>query len=102
MIIDYIEKNIRELNIEDKIKVSIIEYTINEDDLYKLSFQQSEEYSINRIFLRKDNIYDLVVDNIDNGRILIGGLIQDKAILSQYIVEKGINELLIMLASQSK
>lgn len=102
MIIDYIKKNIRELNIEDKIKVSIIEYTINEDDLYKLSFQQSEEYSINRIFLRKDNIYDLVVDNIDNGRILIGGLIQEKAILSQYIVEKGINELLIMLASQSK
>lgn len=102
MIIDYIKKNIRELNIEDKIKASIIEYTINEDDLYKLSFQQSEEYSINRIFLRKDNIYDLVVDNIDNGRILIGGLIQDKAILSQYIVEKGINELLIMLASQSK
>lgn len=98
MIIDYIEKNIRELNIEDKIKASIIEYTINEDNLYKLSFQQSEEYSITRIFLRKDNIYDLVVDNIDNGRILIGGLVDNKAILSQYIVEKGINEILAMLA----
>lgn len=101
MIIDYIEKNIRELNIEDKIKASIIEYTINEDDLYKLSFQQTEEYSITRIFLRKDNIYDLVVDNIDNGRILIGGLVDNKAILSQYIVEKGINEILAMLATHN-
>lgn len=98
MIIDYVDKNIRSLNVEDKIKAKIIEYTILEEDLYKLSENQTEEYSITRIFLRKDNIYDLVVDNIDNGRILIGGLVDNKAILSQYIVEKGINEILAMLA----
>lgn len=98
MIIDYTNKNIRNLNVEDKIKAKIIEYTILEEDLYKLSENQTEEYSITRIFLRKDNIYDLVVDNIDNGRILIGGLVDNKAILSQYIVEKGINEILAMLA----
>lgn len=98
MIIDYTNKNIRNLSVEDKIKAKIIEYTISEEDLYKLSENQTEEYSITRIFLRKDNIYDLVVDNIDNGRILIGGLVDNKAILSQYIVEKGINEILAMLA----
>lgn len=98
MIIDYTNKNIRNLSVEDKIKAKIIEYTIPEEDLYKLSENQTEEYSITRIFLRKDNIYDLVVDNIDNGRILIGGLVDNKAILSQYIVEKGINEILAMLA----
>ena len=98
MIIDYTNKNIRNLSVEDKIKAKIIEYTISEEDLYKLSENQTEEYSITRIFLRKDNIYALVVDNIDNGRILIGGLVDNKAILSQYIVEKGINEILAMLA----
>lgn len=101
MIIDYTNKNIRNLSVEDKIKAKIIEYTISEEDLYKLSENQTEEYSITRIFLRKDNIYDLVVDNIDNGRILIGGLVDNKAILSQYIVEKGINEILAMLATHN-
>lgn len=46
--------------------------------MYRIANSQNEEYQIRRLFLRKDNQYDMVVDNIDAGLVVQGGKIDNK------------------------
>jgi hypothetical protein len=100
MIIDYISKQINDLD-TGTIKATIVSYEISEEDMKALALLQDDTYNINRIFLRKDNILDLVVDNIDKGYIVQGGLIDNKMILKAFIVKEGLKELLTMLSLQT-
>ena len=96
-IIKYKQKAVNELSTET-IKAKVFTYEVNEQDLVELSKMQSDEYKINRIFLTSDDInFELVVDNIANGRVLQGGLKDNKYLLNYYIVEKGLDELLWQL-----
>ena len=98
MIIDYISKQINNLD-TGTIKATIIAYEISEEDMKALALLQDDTYKINRIFLRKDNVLDLVVDNIDKGYIVQGGLVDDKMILKAFIVKEGLKELLQKMSS---
>lgn len=92
--INYIDKSIEPL-ILPNVKASVISYEINKSDMDLLANISSDGYELRRFVLYKDwGTFDLVVDNIENGRILIGGLKEGKYILNQYIIDYGINELL--------
>ena len=99
MTIDYISKEIQEINSEN-IKAKVISYEITEQDMYLIANMQNEEYELKRIFLRKDNIIDMVVDNIDAGFVVQGGKIEDKFILKSFIVKEGLQQLLTLLSLQ--
>lgn len=96
--IKYINKEINHLPPTETIDLILVSYEISEEDMVKLSQTQSMTYEPLQVQLYNDsNIIDLVVDNIEGGRILEGGLTSSgKYILSQYIVLKGLNEFLKM------
>lgn len=99
MFIQYFNKNIQNYK-TDIISVVVISYEISEEDMIKLSQEQSINYEplkIGLIAKECNNLIDLAVDNIEDGRIIEGGLTSDgKFILNQYIVHKGLNEFLKM------
>lgn len=96
--IKYINKEINHLPPTETIDLILVNYEISEEDMIKLSQIQSMTYEPLQVQLYNDsNVIDLVVDNIEGGRILEGGLTPSgKYILSQYIVLKGLNEFLKM------
>lgn len=99
MVIDYTWKEIKEINSEN-IKAKVITYEISEEDMYRIANSQNEEYQIRRLFLRKDNQYDMVVDNIDAGLVVQGGKIDNKWLLKSFIVKEGLQQLLSLLSLQ--
>lgn len=96
--IKYINKEINHLSPTKTIDLILVNYEISEEDMIKLSQTQSMTYEPLQVQLYNDsNVIDLVVDNIEGGRILEGGLTANKKyILTQYIVLKGLNEFLKM------
>lgn len=98
MIIEYKSKNERELK-SNVVDATLIDYEINESDMLAIADNLTPEYQLNRYFLTQDyKLFNMVVDNIDNGLVVVGGKIGDKFILTQYIVRKGLNELLFQLS----
>ena len=100
MIIGYKNKITKDIK-DGCIDAELIEYEITKSDLQQLALavQTADTYKINRIFLFKDNIFDLVVDNIDANKIVEGVIRDDgKAYLDQYIVKSGLHELIIALS----
>ena len=98
MIIEYKSKNERELK-SNVVDATLIDYEINESDMLAIADNLTLEYQLNRYFLTQDyKLFNMVVDNIDNGLVVVGGKIGDKFILTQYIVRKGLNELLFQLS----
>lgn len=100
MIIGYKNKIIKDIK-DGCIDAELIEYEIAKSDLQQLALatQTDDTYKINRIFLFKDNVIDLVVDNIDANKIVEGVIRDDgKAYLDQYIVKSGLHELIIALS----
>lgn len=102
MLIEYINKEVVEIN-QGNIKGQLITYEVNSEyDLLKISEQQNmnieEGYFQSRFFLHNksaENVYDLVVDNVVDGRIIEGGITKEnKYILSYYIIKEGIEEFL--------
>lgn len=98
--INYKIKTIKEFKVENIIEAQVISYEISEEDMIRLSEEQSINYEPLKIGLvakEDNNLIDLVVDDIENGRIIEGGLTSEgKFILNQYIVYKGLNEFLKM------
>lgn len=96
--IRYINKEINHLKPTKTIDLILVNYEISEEDMIKLSQTQSMTYEPLQVQLYNDsNVIDLVVDNIEGGRILEGGLTANKKfILTQYIILKGLNEFLKM------
>ena len=100
MIIKYFNKKSKKLK-TDSIDATLLEYEISENDMFELAKSQSAEYKITRVLLTNNNKkFDLVVDNIKDGRIIQGELREDKYILDQYIVKKGLDELLAILVAK--
>lgn len=98
--IEYKTKKIEKIQ-ENNIKATVINYEISEEDMLKLSTLQTPDYQIRRIILYKEwGDFELVIDNIQDGRIIQGGIIGGKFILRQYLVESGLNELLFTLSMQ--
>lgn len=96
--IEYINKEIRNIN-SDGIVATEILYEITENDMVKVAATQSEEYTINRFFLYKNwGEFEMVVDNIEAGLVIQGGIVGDKFILSSFIVKQGLEKLLLLLA----
>lgn len=91
----------KELKYLDKngIKATIISYELEKEDMDLIAQLQTDEYKIQRFFLYREwGSFELAVDNIENGKILQGGLIDNKYILNCYDVESGLNELLLILS----
>ena len=102
MLIEYINKEVIEIN-QGNIKGQLITYEVNSEyDLLKISEQQNANmekgYFQSSFFLHNksaENIYDLVVDNVVDRRIIEGGVTREnKYILSYYIIKEGIEEFL--------
>lgn len=97
MIIEYMSRNEKDYK-DNMIETKIIEYEISESDMTKLSEDITEDYKPKTYLLTNDySLYYMVVDNIECNYVVIGGLSKDKYILTQYIVKKGLNELLFQL-----
>lgn len=100
IIINYKDKKINNMN-ANGIKAEVISYEIEEQDmnlLAKLSGDE-KEYEIRRFILYKDwGSFEMVVDNIQDGRIIQGGLVEGRYILNQYLVSEGLNNLLLLLS----
>ena len=97
MLIYYKSKKIN--NQKDKeIDLTTVDYEIEEKDMIALSLMRGEEYQPLRIGLTQDgNVIDLVVDEIEGGHIIEGGLTNDgKYVLTQYIVRKGLDKFLLL------
>lgn len=99
MLISYKTKTQQTID-DSGIKATLIEYEITKEDLTELACRaQLNDYSINYFYLQKNNILDIVVDNIDCNR-LVEGVIRDngKSYLDYYVVEKGLKELILTLS----
>lgn len=97
LVINYISKEIKPLEI-GKIKALIVSYQISKDGMNNIASLQSNEYKIQRFFMYKNwGTFELVVDNIENGKVIQGGLIDDKYVLNCYDVKEGLSELLTFL-----
>ena len=96
--VKYISKEIKHLD-KNNIKASIVSYEVEKEDMDTIAQLQTDEYKIQRFFVYKDwGSFELVVDNIENGKVIQGGLIDNKYILNCYDVESGLNELLMILS----
>ena len=95
--IEYKKKSLRMIN-KDDILATEITYEVDKEDVDMLANSQTEEYKIQRICLYRDNINDLVVDNIHTGRILIAGMRDNKYYITNYIVQYGKEKLLSIIA----
>ena len=93
-LIYYSTKQIQDLN-EQGIVAKVISYEISEEDMMKLAAMQPLEYTRQAIFMTNNtNIVDMVIDSIEDGRIVQGGVLDNKFVLTQYIVTQGIDKLL--------
>lgn len=98
VIAKYISKTISPISYMNIVKATKVSYEITEEAMNEIASMKSDAYKVQRFILYKDwGNFELVVDNIDNGRVIIGGLLDGKYILNYYEVEKGINELLTLL-----
>jgi hypothetical protein len=98
LLIEYISKEIKPIKIA-KIKATLISYEITEKDMNLIANLQTDEYKIQRFFMYKDwGTFELIVDNIENGKVIQGGKVGNKFLLNLYDVEEGLNELLIYLS----
>lgn len=98
LIIQYKTKDIKDF-MQGPILAQMITYEIDEEDMMKIASLQSPEPNLKRIFLYKDwGNFEMVVDNIPNGKIVQGGVKDGKYLLKQYLVETGLNELLYILS----
>ncbi|WP_300924540.1 hypothetical protein [uncultured Clostridium sp.] len=103
MIIKYINKKVIDIN-ENFIKGKLVQYELTHDEIAKIAAlqEQNSSYKIQIFFLTKDNKqFDMVVDNIPTGRVLYGGIKDYKALLDNYIIENGVDELLKMLSESN-
>lgn len=99
MSIEYKSK-IQKPIIENNIKAILVEYEISKEDLQRLSKTiKSDTYKVNSICLYKDNVLDLIIDDIEHNRIVEGVIREDnKAYLDYFIVDKGLHELIMALS----
>lgn len=96
--VKYISKEIKPMNV-GKIKANVVSYELTEEDMNKVATLQTDEYKIQRFFLYKEwGSFELVVDNIENGRVIQGGKLDNKFLLNYYEVEEGLTELLTLLS----
>lgn len=95
MIITYKSKKIKNFK-TDTIKAVVVDYEISEEDMVRLSEMQPVEYTPTYVGLSDGNgMIDLVIDNIELGRIIEGGLTnKGKYILSHYMISEGLEEFL--------
>ena len=82
------------------IKSDVYIYEISKEDMEMIAYTMPEEYELRRMFLygEDENCLEMVVDNIDGGRVLQGGLIDNKYLLTYYIVQDGLDKLLAALS----
>lgn len=104
MVINYLEK--RKSNIKmGKIDADVIEYIIKDkEDLFRMAKDPNiDEYKPEYYFMVKDNsnLYEMVVDNIPDNRVVIGGIKDKDVIVQQYIVKAGLNELLMAIQNNN-
>lgn len=97
LIFNYIDKRIEKLD-EQGIKAKVIRYEITDTDMMLLASTQTEQYQRRFIFMAKDNVIDMIVDSIDDSRIVTGGVLDNKFIVAQYIVKEGLDKLLMYLS----
>lgn len=100
MIIRYFDKKKSKIE-SDSIKAQVFKYEISEEDMNKISELQycSEPLVVGLCKDSDSKIVELLVDSIDNGRILIGAKESNKFILTQFIVAKGLEALLNALST---
>ena len=96
--VKYISKEIKPMNV-GKIKANVVSYELTEEDMNKVAALQTDEYKIQRFFLYKEwGSFELVVDNIENGRVIQGGKLDNKFLLNYSEVEEGLTALLTLLS----
>ena len=96
--VKYLSKEIKPM-IAGAIKATVVSYEIDKDGMDAIAKLQTDEYKIQRFFVYKDwGSFDLVVDNIENGKVIQGGVVDDKYLLNYYDVEEGLTELLTLLS----
>ena len=101
MLIEYFSKAARHIETET-IDADLIEYKITLDTLEEVANYIPEDFTENSyrtFFLYKEdsNIIDMLIDKVKGDRFVVGGIKDHEAILQQYIVKKGIEELLNMI-----
>lgn len=98
--ITYYTKEIKPVQTEE-IDATCITYEVSTEDLIALSTLPQDNLVLRRMFLIQEGnpVIDLIADNISCGRIIEGGIADDKAILAYYIVRKGLDPLLNLLTS---
>ena len=96
LIINYTKKEQKQYNTKEIIAY-LSEYEISEKDLLFIAdLQQTGE--LKELMLTKDNKeYDILTGDVEHNRIIIGGIRDDRAILSIYTVEKGKDKFLNLL-----
>lgn len=97
-IINYTNKSIKRVEDKNGIKGTIVLYEVDEKSLYEISDlynNTADESKPIAIALTKENSneYDILCDNLNQGRMIEGGLDKDskKYILSYYIIDKGLD-----------
>lgn len=99
-IIKFFSKTIQKIN-TDNIKADVYIYEISKEDMEMIAFSMPEQYEVRRLFLcgEDEKHIEMIVDNIETGRVLQGGLVDNKYILTYYIVETGLDKLLTALST---
>lgn len=99
MLIKYYSKETSKIKQND-IDADVITYEVDKEDLDIMAANQPAQYEPKTYFLYQEsepNVYTMAVDNIEYGRIIIGGQKDGKYKLNQYIVHSGLNTLLMLL-----
>ena len=105
MKVNYTSKEIQEIDFPD-VKGKTYIYTIPEEDIKRISDLELLEPEDNkRIFAmctENSNIIDMLVEDLDTGRILIAGYMEDTPIVQFYELEKGTETILEELLQKIK
>lgn len=92
--INYTNKEIQELDYS-KVKGKTYIYTISDDDLQKImefELLKPESENVKLIMCKENsNLCDMLVENIDGGRILTAGVGDNKSLVQYYELEKGVD-----------
>lgn len=98
--VEYIDKKVIELN-QDNIVGTNITYIIQSDNPQKLLNDCINEVdNTNRLVLFKDNIYDVLVNNVEDGLVITFGVTSKNELGVMFFkVKKGLDELLEQLSS---
>lgn len=101
--IEYIDKEVNEIN-ELGIDATLITYKVKTENMMKLSELNldPESYKPMRLFVYKDDIYDLLTDDMELGRMILAsdGEKEGESIIKYCIVRKGLELLLPIINPQ--